>query len=76
MEAISPCPTLYGRLNKEGSAVKMLQWQKANTINIKAAEKLPMDQVSGKIVTGIFHDVETIPYTEIYDRIIRKAQGK
>lgn len=75
VEAISPCPTLYGRLNKEGSAVKMLQWQKANTVNVKAAEKLPPDQLNGKIITGVFHDVETVPYTQIYNQIIQRAQA-
>ncbi len=76
VEAISPCPTLYGRLNKEGGAVKMMQWQKANTVNVKAAEKLPKEQVEGKIITGVFYDGEAMPYTEVYDQIIAKAQGK
>ena len=76
VEALSPCPTLYGRLNKEGSAVKMLQTQKANTINLKAAEKLTPQELEGKVITGIFHDGEAQPYTEVYQQIIAKAQGK
>jgi 2-oxoglutarate ferredoxin oxidoreductase subunit beta len=75
VEAVSPCPTLYGRLNREGNAVKMMQWQKENTVNVKAAEKLPPEKVRGKIVTGVFHDAETPGYTEIYDRVIAKARG-
>ncbi|MDP2806907.1 MAG: 2-oxoglutarate ferredoxin oxidoreductase subunit beta, partial [bacterium] len=59
-----------------GNAVKMMQWQKANTINIKAAEKLPPEQVAGKIVTGIFYDGEARPYTEVYQQIINKAQER
>ncbi len=76
VEAISPCPTLYGRLNREGNAVKMLQWQKENTVNIKAAEKLPPEKVRGKIITGVFHDQERPAYTQIYDQIISRAQGR
>ncbi|MBI5806016.1 2-oxoacid:ferredoxin oxidoreductase subunit beta [candidate division TA06 bacterium] len=76
VEALSPCPTLYGRLNKEGSAVKMLQTQKANTINLKAAEKLTPQELEGKVVTGVFHDGEAQPYTEVYQQIINKAQGR
>ena len=76
VEALSPCPTLYGRLNREGSAVKMIQWQKENTINAKAAEKLPPEKTAGKIITGVFHDEDVPAYTEVYQGIIDKAQGK
>ncbi len=75
VEAVSPCPTLYGRLNREGNAVKMLQWQKENTVNVKAAAKLPPEKVQGKIITGVFHDAEKQGYTEVYNQIIQKAKG-
>jgi 2-oxoglutarate ferredoxin oxidoreductase subunit beta len=54
----------------------MLQTQKANTINLKAAEKLTPQELESKIITGIFHDGEAQPYTEVYQQIINKAQGK
>ena len=47
IEAISQCPTYYGRKNKMGSALEMLDWQKENTsIGGKDKEKIPLGVLS------------------------------
>ncbi|MEO0072486.1 MAG: 2-oxoacid:ferredoxin oxidoreductase subunit beta [candidate division WOR-3 bacterium] len=74
VEVISQCPTLYGRLNRLGDAVKMLEYFRDNAISISQI-KDPNDAV-GKIVIGVLHDGEASEYYETYKEIIRKAQAQ
>ena len=54
-------------------AVRMLQWQKENSIPVKAAEKMSPEELKGKIITGIFNDEQYPEYTDEYEKIIEKA---
>ena len=70
VEILSQCPTHYGRKNKEGDAVGMLEMQKSNTAKLgsKALEENP-----GLIPRGIFVEKERPEYCEEYDKIIVQA---
>ena len=70
VEILSQCPTHYGRKNKEGDAVGMLELQKTNTAKLgsKALEDNP-----GLIPRGIFVEKECPEYCEEYDKIIAQA---
>ncbi len=70
VELLSQCPTHYGRKNKEGDAVGMLELQKSSTAKIgsKALEKNP-----SLTPRGIFVDRESPEYCEEYDKIIAHA---
>ena len=74
VEAVSYCHTTYGRQNKLGSAVNMMRLLKDNSVTIAAAEKLSPDKRPGKIVRGVFCDIEKPEYSQLYDIIIRRAQ--
>ena len=76
IDVASICPSYYGRRNKKGDAVKMLQWQKENSVPVKMAQNMTAEELKGMIVTGIFKDVEEPEYTEEYQKIIEKAGGK
>jgi len=41
IEVLAQCPTQYGRRNKLGDAVQMMEWLKANSIPKEKAEKCP-----------------------------------
>jgi 2-oxoglutarate/2-oxoacid ferredoxin oxidoreductase subunit beta len=73
VEAIAQCPTLYGRMNRLGSAVKMLEAMKANSIPLTSVKK-PED-AQGKIVTGVLWNVEAPEFTEVYRATVARAQG-
>jgi len=75
VEAVSYCHTTLGRLNKFGAAVDMLKARKDTGISKSAAEKMTPEERAGKIVRGVLHDVEKPEYTELYDRIIERAQA-
>ncbi|MCX7757455.1 MAG: 2-oxoacid:ferredoxin oxidoreductase subunit beta [candidate division WOR-3 bacterium] len=74
VEVISQCPTLYGRLNRLGDAVKMLEYFRDNTISISQIKD--PKEAEGKIVIGVLHDVEAPEYYETYKEIIRRAQAQ
>lgn len=76
VEAISTCPTYYGRKNKKGSAVQMLTYLKDSFVDIKAAEKLPAEKLVDKHIMGEFKNVtDQEEYTDRYAKIIERMKG-
>ncbi len=70
IEAVSQCPTYYGRRNRLGAAPAMLEWQKRNSISIEQAKDMEPAEREDKIVTGEFVN-QTVPeYTEVYAQLI------
>ncbi len=76
VEAFSNCHTYYGRLNRAGDAVKMIDDMKKNVIPLKAAAKMPPEKLVGKMLTGVFADVEMDEYCDRYDQLIESLKGK
>ncbi|HCJ56799.1 2-oxoacid:ferredoxin oxidoreductase subunit beta [Lutispora sp.] len=70
IEAVSSCPTYYGRKNKKGSAVDMLEWQKDHAVNISAASKMTPEALEGKFLIGEFKNSPEPEYTSEYQKII------
>lgn len=77
VEGVSICPTYYGRKNKKGSVLKMMNWQKDNCIDIKKAEAMTDKELKGKIIIGELYNCPstTGEYTERYQEIINKLGG-
>lgn len=71
IEALTICPTYYGRKNKKGSIVNMTTFLKDNAINIVAWDKLPEEKRKGKFVVGEIHNNPRSEYTQEYDKIIK-----
>ncbi|MEO0114174.1 MAG: thiamine pyrophosphate-dependent enzyme [candidate division WOR-3 bacterium] len=71
VEVISQCPTLYGRMNRLGDAVKMLEWMRDNTVSVAEAKN---DE--NKITIGVLWETEAEEYLAIYQRTIKRAQEK
>jgi len=71
VEAVSVCPTYYGRKNKKGTVLDMLDWLRENSIDVGAAQKLTAEQLKGKIIIGEFVNSEEPEYTAEYERIIK-----
>jgi len=71
VEILSPCPTHFGRKNRLGDAVDMLEFLKQNTAKLgsKKAEDNPE-----AITRGIMVQRELPEYCREYERIIDKAQ--
>jgi 2-oxoglutarate ferredoxin oxidoreductase subunit beta len=70
IEAITACPTYYGRKNKKGSVVDMMNVVKETGVNNKAWDKLTDEQREGKFKVGEFYNETKPEYTEQYAKII------
>lgn len=76
VDVITGCSTYFGRKNKIGGAVEMLQWQRDNAIPIKDAKTLPPEKLVGKFVIGEFVNITLPEYCAEYQKIIDLVQGK
>lgn len=64
VEAISQCPTYFGRKNKMKSPIEMMQWFKEASVFKKVAEGMDESQLEGKIVIGEFQNKEGPEFSE------------
>jgi len=68
VEILSPCPTLYGRRNKQGDGLEMMQSYKANSMIKNGADTREVGLgFNGKIVCGKFVDRERPSYLDLYN---------
>ncbi len=76
IEIISQCPTVYGRRNEMKSPLEMMEYFRKFSVRKDDAAFDDMELTyNGKIVVGVFRDVQGIPtYEERYNDIIRRAQ--
>lgn len=74
VEAISHCPTLYGRYNRIGSAVEMMKRQKEDLIPFARAKNMTPEELKGKIVIGVLMDKELPIYQDEYAAMRTRAQ--
>jgi 2-oxoglutarate ferredoxin oxidoreductase subunit beta len=70
VEILSQCPTYFGRKNKAGSAVDMVNWYKDNTTRIGSKAKAENPEL---IERGIFVQQERPEYCRQYEAVVEKA---
>lgn len=75
IEAMSPCPTAFGRKNKLKSSVAMMHDLKDRSMPKARADKLEPEAIEGKIVTGVLLDREQEEYTDIYRQLVTDLRG-
>lgn len=67
VEAITPCPTAFGRQNRLATPLDNLRWIEENTVDAHRASGLSESELAGKLVTGVLADVERPEYVERYE---------
>jgi 2-oxoglutarate ferredoxin oxidoreductase subunit beta len=76
VEAVVPCPTEFGRRNGMGNAIKLLDDERSRAIAKSKSDRLPVEELVGKIVTGVLHDDPDAPeYQEAYAAAAARAQA-
>ena len=75
IEVISNCHTHYGRRNKLGGAVKMLQGYRDTAVSVDKAAKMSEEEREGKITIGVLADRVMPVSTEEYEKV-RELAGK
>jgi len=75
VEVISHCHTQYGRINRLGSAVEMMEWQRDHAVPVEKAASMKEEELQGKFKTGVLVDRDLPAYQEEYERVRRWAKG-
>jgi 2-oxoglutarate ferredoxin oxidoreductase subunit beta len=76
VEAVTQCPTYFGKRNKLGGAVDMLNWYKDHAVNVKAAAVMTADKLEGKFLIGeMYHEIAP-EFTEENTKQVEEVQKK
>jgi 2-oxoglutarate ferredoxin oxidoreductase subunit beta len=71
VEVLTQCPTYFGRRNKQGGAVEMMNWFKDHTTPVGSKAKAENPAL---IERGIFVQKDQPEYCKAYDQVIERAQ--
>ncbi len=75
VEVIAHCHTQYGRQNRLGTAVEMMEWQRDHPVEAKKAATMKPEELKDKIVIGVLVDKELPVYQDEYEKIRERAKG-
>ncbi|MBI2914757.1 MAG: 2-oxoacid:ferredoxin oxidoreductase subunit beta [Firmicutes bacterium] len=70
VEAISQCPVYFGRKNKLGGPLDMLEWQKEHSIPVRKAESVPEEELAEKFTVGEFYKKPAPEYGAEYRKLL------
>lgn len=77
IEAIAPCPAVYGRMNKRPQGLDDLRYYQEKSIIRNGADPKDVSiELNGPIVVGKFVDIERPTLDERLLQVLKKAQGK
>lgn len=74
VEVISHCHTQYGRQNRLGSAVEMMEWQRDHALPAEKALKMKAEELKDKILIGVLIDKELPVFQEEYEKVRSRAK--
>lgn len=75
VEVLSCCPTYYGRYNREGDAVAMLQAIKQRALAADKYAQLSPEERAAHIPVGLLYRQERVDFNTCYGTVRRKAQS-
>jgi 2-oxoglutarate ferredoxin oxidoreductase subunit beta len=73
VEVIANCHTSYGRMNKFGSPVEMLEWMRDSSVTVKAAERMKPEELAGKFTRGVMVESEKPEFIAAYDELAERT---
>ncbi|KPJ52875.1 hypothetical protein AMJ39_06650 [candidate division TA06 bacterium DG_24] len=76
VEVLACCPTAFGRRNRLGTSIDMLQWQREHSVRIERAAQMTETELEDKVITGVLVDVDRPEYTREYAKIVVRAQAE
>jgi 2-oxoglutarate/2-oxoacid ferredoxin oxidoreductase subunit beta len=75
VEVIAHCHTQYGKQNRLGTAVEMMEWQRDHAVTVEKAATLKPEELQDKIVIGVLVDKELPVYQDEYEKIRERAKA-
>lgn len=74
VEVIAPCPTQYGRKNRQATGLAQMDYYKENSIIKHGADTKDVDiDLNGQIVIGKFVDIECPTFSDLQTEILGKT---
>jgi len=74
IEAVSPCPTAFGKRIGLKDAAETLRWFKENSLPLRQADKMAKEEIEDKIVIGEFAHRERPTFGEHLNQALREAK--
>jgi 2-oxoglutarate ferredoxin oxidoreductase subunit beta len=75
VEVIAHCHTQYGRQNRLGTAVEMMEWQRDHAVTAEKAATMKAGELEDKVVIGVLVDKDLPVYQDEYEKIRGRAKG-
>jgi len=76
VEVISPCPTLYGRWNKQRTGLDQMQYYHDRGVIKHGIDPKEVDiGLHGEIIEGVFVDIEKPTFLDFYSRALAESVG-
>ncbi len=73
VEALSPCPTNFGRQNRMGSQIEMMRDYKRRAVPAERWDKLTEEEREGRFPVGVLVNRDLPTYLDSYRRICERA---
>ena len=77
VEVISPCPVLYGRMNRQPTGLDQMRYYRESSVIQHGADTrdVGIEELNGKIIVGKFLDIERPTFLDLQDKIVQKVAG-
>jgi len=75
VEVIAHCHTQYGRQNRLGSAVEMMEWQRDHAVPVEKILKMKQEELKDKILIGVLVDKDLPVFQDEYEKIRDRAKA-
>jgi 2-oxoglutarate ferredoxin oxidoreductase subunit beta len=75
VEVVAHCHTQYGKQNRLGTAVEMMEWQRDHAVTVEKSATLKPEQLQDKIIIGVLVDKELPVYQNEYEKIRERAKA-
>lgn len=76
VEAVSQCPTYYGRRNRMASVKAMLEWQRDNAATLRQLERMDPEDRASRLAIGVFHQEQVPEYVSRYEELARGVRER
>jgi len=74
VEVISHCHTQFGKLNRMGSAVEMMTWQRDHAVTLDKAAKMTEEELKDKFTIGVLVNKELPVFDEEYEKVRQRVK--
>ena len=75
VEVIAHCHTQFGKINRMGSAVEMMAWQRDHAVTVEKAGRMSEEELKEKFRIGVLVDRELPVYQDEYEKVRSRAKG-